>query len=172
MSSQSQNIGSWTSNSQHHGNSGQCLYVIGQPALGWHIYSLCLNESSLKHRTGSSWVSGFSCSGFLKVHLPSLGWAFSVLGCWKRPIHTFWCWCQFPSTFFAVKSARAYIRAPTWLHASPLLKQEKSQLRTKHTHTLYVFNLCKEMYLTIRTSWSGLKYLYLLNINYTLGIVT
>ena len=147
MSSQSQNIGSWTSNSQHHGNSGQCLYVIGQPALGWHIYRLCLNESSLKHRTGSSWVklvdciSGFSCFGFLKVS--SL--AFFVLNFYLSwvvesvPYTLFDVDASFPSTFFAVKSARAYIRAPTRLHASPLLKQENSKLRTKRTHTLYVY---------------------------------
>ena len=147
MSSQSQNIGSWTSNSQHHGNSGQCLYVIGQPALGWHIYRLCLNESSLKHRTGSSWVklvdciSGFSCFGFLKVSsLAFLGLSFLCLGLLKAS-HTHFCYvdASCPSTFFAVKSAMPYIRAPTWVHASPLLKQEHSKLRTKHTHTIYVY---------------------------------
>ena len=114
-----------------------------RPVLGIIILlqSLAIGEKQA-HLESNWWIvyMAFLASTFWRLaHLPSLGWVFYVLGCWKRPIHFFYVDASFPSIFFAVKSARAYIRAPTWLHASPLLKQEKSKLRTNPTHTLYVY---------------------------------
>ena len=148
-----------------------------RPALGWHISRLCLNESSLKHRTGSSWVkledhiSGFSCFGLLKVSSLAL------------PFSLYWVVESVPYTLFMIlmpvfhplsllSSLQGHTSEPQHdymlLHSSN--KKNHIWEQNTHIHCTYI-NLCKEMYLTIRASWSGLKYLYLVNINYTIGIV-
>jgi len=92
-----------------------------------------------------------SCQLNISCHLWaefSLSWVVESV-----PYTLIWCWCQFSIHFLWCQVCKG-------LHQSPNMITRFS---------LYVY---KSLYLTMRTSWSAMKYLYLVTINYTIGIVT
>ena len=121
--------------------------LSSQPALGWHISRLCLIESSLKQRTGSSWVklvdciSGFSCFGIVKVSsLAFLGLSFLCLGFDESvPYTLFWCWCQFSIHFLCCQVCKGIHQSPNMItrFSIPQTRKIKTENKT-HTYTVRI----------------------------------
>ena len=118
-----------------------------QPALGWHMSRLCLNDTDQDHLVSNWWTVylAFLALAFWRLaYLPSWGWVFSGLGCsiqfncWKRPIHTFLCWCQFFIHFLCCQVCRGIHQSPNMSTRFPTPKTRTFKTENK-THT---YNVC------------------------------